>query len=93
MGGLPQRLEDLGADMPPSHLAVVAASDDATQLWATSGGLGWRGHRAQGSPFALSAGSALTALAQGKSRVNLTVHVEAGDPKLVQGETGAGRSG
>jgi bifunctional non-homologous end joining protein LigD len=30
-----KRLEDLGASLPSSHVALVTVTDDAAQLWAT----------------------------------------------------------
>ena len=76
---LPQRLEDLGADMPPSHLAVVAASDDATQLWATWGGLGWGRHCAEDRRAPYRPGQRSPDWLKVKQRQRHAVHVEAGD--------------
>jgi ATP-dependent DNA ligase len=79
-----KRLEDIGAALAVPNVGIVPVTDDAEHLWATW--VGWGGEgivlKDRRSPY--RPGLRSPHWLKVKSRVNLTVHVQAGDPELAR---------
>jgi ATP dependent DNA ligase domain len=84
-----KRLEDLGSDLPASHVTLVAYTHDAAQLWTTWVAWGGEGIVLKDARAPYRPGLRSPDWLKLKQRYRLPVHVMAGQPELVQwGDSG-----
>jgi bifunctional non-homologous end joining protein LigD len=87
-----KRLENLGAELPSAHVALITVADDAVQLWATWVGWGGEGIVLKDRRAPYRPGLRTPDWLKVKHRHTLAIRVEGGEPDSgALGRLGLGR--